>query len=73
LAYREQLLDLLGERATLAPDRCHPIEARHLAREALPRVLAGELDDLAAAVPLYIRPSDAKLPAVRQDRRGEAS
>lgn len=69
LAYRERLGALLGDRVTLAPEPCHVIEARHLARAALPRVAAGDFDDLHRAVPLYIRPSDARLPATPQTRR----
>jgi tRNA threonylcarbamoyladenosine biosynthesis protein TsaB len=61
LLYREPLLAALSQ-ATLAPDGCHVIRARHLARAAAVRLAAGDVDDLAAAVPLYIRPSDARLP-----------
>jgi tRNA threonylcarbamoyladenosine biosynthesis protein TsaB len=68
LAYRELLLSSL-EGAALAVEGRHDIEARDLARAALSRIAAGDADDLAAVVPLYIRPSDAKLPAVPQDRR----
>lgn len=68
LAYREILLSSL-EGATLAAEDRHVIEARQLARAALPRVAARDADDLAALSPRYIRPSDAKLPAVAQDRR----
>lgn len=38
------------------------IRARHIARAALARLSAGDVDDLAAAAPLYIRPPDARLP-----------
>jgi tRNA threonylcarbamoyladenosine biosynthesis protein TsaB len=62
LLYREQLLAALPGRATLAPDGCHVIRARHLARAAAARLAAGDVDDLATAVPLYIRSSDARLP-----------
>jgi tRNA threonylcarbamoyladenosine biosynthesis protein TsaB len=60
LLYREPLLASLGEGAALAPGECHAIEARHLARAALPRVLRGDADDLAASVPIYLRPSDIR-------------
>jgi len=63
LAYQEQLLAALGARATLAPDPCHELAARHLLPAAHARLLAGDTDDLAAAVPRYIRPSDARLPS----------
>lgn len=69
LLHRELLLRSLGPRAELAPDGCHRIEARELCLAALPRLAAGEVDDLERAVPLYIRPSDARLPAIPQDRR----
>lgn len=62
VAYRDLLLSLLGDRVSLAPEGCHVIEARYLARAALARLAAGEIDDLHAAQPLYIRPSDARLP-----------
>jgi tRNA threonylcarbamoyladenosine biosynthesis protein TsaB len=62
LAYRELLVD--GELGiALAPEECHAPRARHLAPAARERVARGAFDDLAAAVPLYIRPSDARLPA----------
>ena len=69
LAYQEVLLGGLGDRATLAPEGCHHVEARHLAGAARARIAAGDADDLGAAVPLYIRSSDARLPAIAQDRR----
>lgn len=63
LLYREQLP---GE---LAPPDLHAISAGHLALGALPRLLAGEADDLHTAVPTYIRASDAKLPKIPQTTR----
>ena len=66
LCYRERLLPLLGARATLAPASCHLIEARYLARAAWPRLAADQRDELHTAVPRYIRPTDARLPAVPQ-------
>jgi tRNA threonylcarbamoyladenosine biosynthesis protein TsaB len=62
LLYRDELLAGGGERARLAPPGCHEIRARHLLEAARPRLEAGEADDLAAVVPTYIRPSDARLP-----------
>ncbi len=62
LAYQEVLKETLGSRASLAPDDCHQIKARYLALAALERAQRSDFDDLAAAVPLYIRASDAKLP-----------
>lgn len=67
LRYSALLLELLGTRAAMAGEGCHAIEARYLARAALPRVQAGLFDDLATAVPVYLRPSDARLPAPRSD------
>ena len=63
LAYQEQLLAALQGRATLAPERCHALAARHLLPAAFARLAAGETDDLARAVPRYLRSSDAKLPS----------
>jgi tRNA threonylcarbamoyl adenosine modification protein YeaZ len=63
LAYQEQLLVTLQGRATLAPERCHALSARHLLPAAFARLAAGETDDLARAVPRYLRSSDAKLPS----------
>ncbi len=65
LLYQDQLLAHAGTVASLAPEGCHVIRARYLARAALTRIRAGEADDLARAVPLYIRASDAKLPTPR--------
>lgn len=65
--YQELLLSGLSGRAVLAPDACHQLHARYLARAALPRLAAGDTDDLARAVPLYIRPSDARLPKIPQN------
>ncbi len=62
LLYRELLLGAPGGPARLAPEACHAIHARHLLEAARPRLAAGEADDLAAAVPLYIRGADARLP-----------
>lgn len=53
-------------RLTLAPEPCHAIRARYLLEAAAPRLAAGEADDLASVVPLYIRPSDARLPEPRR-------
>jgi len=51
----------------LAPDEeLHTIQARHLCLAALPRLLAGDVDDLDEAVPTYLRASDAKLPKIPQ-------
>lgn len=69
LAHRDALLEALGPLAALAPEGCHQIEARHLCPEGVRRLAAGQTDDLGRAVPVYIRPSDAKLPAIPQDRR----
>ena len=63
--YRERL----PPSAVVVPDDRHRIDARHFARPAMQRVAAGALDDPAAAVPLYIRPTDARLPSTPQDRR----
>jgi tRNA threonylcarbamoyladenosine biosynthesis protein TsaB len=62
LLYWDRLSGLLGDRASLAPEGCHAIQARYLCLAALPRLAAAGLDDLEATVPLYIRPSDARLP-----------
>jgi tRNA threonylcarbamoyladenosine biosynthesis protein TsaB len=62
LLYRDLLQSALGERGALAPEGCHAIHARYLALAALPRLRDGEVDDLAEAVPHYLRPSDARLP-----------
>lgn len=58
LLYREQLL--VGG-AVLA-EGCHAVRARYLLQAGAPRLEAGESDDLASVVPVYIRPSDARLP-----------
>ena len=51
----------------LAPeDELHAIQARHLCLAALPRLQAGDTDDLDEAVPTYLRASDARLPAIPQ-------
>jgi tRNA threonylcarbamoyladenosine biosynthesis protein TsaB len=70
VAYWDVLLATFGDRITLAPEGCHAIRARYLAEAAADRLAAGQVDDLAVAQPLYIRPSDAKLPATPpiQDR-----
>ena len=68
LAYHDVLLDGLGDRAHLAPEHCHAVQASHMARAAAERLAAGDTDDLLHAEPLYIRSSDAKLPKVAQDR-----
>ena len=69
LLYQDLLLAGLPEGARLAPEGCHQIQASYLAQAAWPRLAAGETDDLPGAEPLYIRPSDAKLPAVVQKPR----
>ena len=62
LLYREELLSGGGGSCRLAPESCHAIRARYLVEAAVPRLEAGEADDLAAVVPTYIRASDARLP-----------
>lgn len=52
----------------LAPEALHTIEARHLCQAALPRLLAGDTDDLHDAVPTYLRASDAELPKIPQNK-----
>ena len=69
LLYADLLLGGLPRGARLAPEGCHQIQARYLARAAAPRLAAGETDDLFGAEPLYIRASDARLPAVVQKTR----
>lgn len=59
LLYRELLA---REPASLAPEGCHLIHARHLALAARARVAAGHFDELATLVPRYLRASDARLP-----------
>jgi tRNA threonylcarbamoyladenosine biosynthesis protein TsaB len=68
LLYRDELLGALGDLARLAPEGCHVIRARHIARAALARLAVGDVDDLAAAAPLYVRPPDARLPATEVGR-----
>ena len=68
LLYRDELLEALGDLAQLAPEGCHVIRARHIARAALARLAVGDVDDLAAAAPLYVRPPDARLPATEVGR-----
>jgi tRNA threonylcarbamoyladenosine biosynthesis protein TsaB len=60
LLYRELLC--AGGVATLAPEDCHAIHARHLALAARERVTRGDFDDLASLAPRYLRASDARLP-----------
>lgn len=59
LLYRELLA---RGPASLAPEGCHLIHARHLALAARERVAAARFDELAALVPRYLRASDARLP-----------
>lgn len=68
LLYQKLLLAPGGQGGplTLAPEPCHAIHARYLLEAAAPRLARGEVDDLAAVVPLYIRPSDARLPEPRR-------
>jgi tRNA threonylcarbamoyladenosine biosynthesis protein TsaB len=68
LLYQELLLAPGGAEGplTIAPEPCHAIRARYLLEAAAPRLERGESDDLAAVVPLYIRPSDARLPEPRR-------
>ncbi len=61
LRYREEPA-LSG--LTLADEGCHQVQARHLAAFARQRIAAGEgFDDLALAVPTYLRPPDIRRPA----------
>lgn len=69
LTYQDLLLGDLGHEAVLAPAGQHHVEARHLAAGAAERLARGETDDLTDLVPTYIRPTDARLPKVPQDRR----
>jgi tRNA threonylcarbamoyladenosine biosynthesis protein TsaB len=63
LLYRDLFLEGLGEEAILAPENGHVIRARYLVRAALVRAKRKEYDDLFRIVPVYIRGSDARLPA----------
>lgn len=63
LCYRDFLLSGLSGRGILAPDKCHVIKSRYLVLAARTRCAVGDFDDLATTVPLYIRPSDARLPS----------
>ena len=69
LLHEGLLMEGLGQQARLAPESCHQIQAGYLARAACERLDAGDVDDLLAAVPLYIRSSDARLPKVVQKER----
>ena len=68
LLYQELLLEGLLGQATLAPDGCHDVQAGCWAAAAQKRLDAGDVDDLFAAEPLYLRASDARLPKVPQTR-----
>lgn len=60
--YAEPLVDALGERAVRAPRYCDAPRAACLAHEALEQLSREGPSDLASLEPLYLRPSDAKLP-----------
>jgi tRNA threonylcarbamoyladenosine biosynthesis protein TsaB len=64
-----------GERVRLAPEPCHQIHARFLAQAGYRRYVSKEWNseayDLASTVPTYIRPTDARLPQIRQASEGQ--
>ncbi len=60
----EALLAGLGRPAVIAPAASAHLRAALLAGDARARYEAQGADDLAALEPLYVRPSDAKLPSV---------
>ncbi|MCP4689926.1 MAG: tRNA (adenosine(37)-N6)-threonylcarbamoyltransferase complex dimerization subunit type 1 TsaB [Desulfobacterales bacterium] len=59
--YRETILDALGPRAFFAPDDLHTIRGAVLASLGMARLARGEVVDLHAFTPVYIRKSDAEL------------
>jgi tRNA threonylcarbamoyladenosine biosynthesis protein TsaB len=63
--YGQALLAPLGMRTTRAPLYCDVPRAACLAHEAALSLAAGRPSDLSTLEPLYVRPSDAKLPAQR--------
>jgi len=66
IAYRELIVDRLGDRALFAPSSAHQPRAAHgalLAQRAFER---REVIPLAALVPRYIRPSEAELARSRK-------
>lgn len=61
--YRDEFLATLGERARRAPTFCDVPRAACLADEAERELRVHGPSDLARLEPMYLRPSDAKLPA----------
>jgi len=74
LRYRREIEDRLGERASFAPPHRMLPSAEEVACLGQRRLARGESDELARLEPVYIRPSDARLPAPKgRGKRLEAS
>lgn len=61
VVYRRIIMDLMGKRAHFAPATQNVIRAATVAQLAWRRFDAGDTDDLARFVPVYLRKSDAEL------------
>jgi len=61
VVYRQIIMDLMGKRAHFAPATQNVIRAATVAQLAWRRFGAGDTDDLARFVPVYLRKSDAEL------------
>lgn len=66
--YREFLRERLKEQVVEAPAPYHVIRPAFVGACALKRLQRGEADDPAAAVPLYVRPSEAEIHLGRAGR-----
>ena len=64
LRYRKPIESHLGERASFAPPHRILPSAEEIAWLGRRRLARGEFDDPAVLEPVYIRPSDARLPAL---------
>ena len=60
VAYRDRIMDLMGNRAVFAGSCHHQISASVVAALAMPRFKAGDTEDVSALTPCYIRTSDAE-------------
>lgn len=66
MVYGDLLQNLLGEMVLFAPAMLHELSAVSLGMLAGEKFLAGDVLNLAEAVPLYIRSSDAELNLLRK-------
>ena len=60
VAYRNRIMDLMGNRAVFADSCHHQIRASVVAALAMSRFKTGDTEDASALMPCYIRTSDAE-------------